>query len=157
VPCRARSRCRGAAGGPRSQEGDRELIEKAYDAAKPILDRRRAALRAELDELGSPSGGGSSLRELDPDWDDATPEERRDRRGPRHDGDRAGCPSHSSGCGMAINADKVERKVREHALAKLADPDTRAAIGARDLHALSRLAPRVRPTTQRPVSLASPA
>lgn len=44
-----------------------ELIEKAYDVAKPILDRRRAGLRAELDELGAPSGGGSSLRELDPD------------------------------------------------------------------------------------------
>jgi hypothetical protein len=74
-----------------------ELIEKAYDAAKPILDRRRAALRAELDELGSPSGGGSSLRELDPDeWGDATPEERRDRRGPRHDDDRAARDRHGT-------------------------------------------------------------
>jgi hypothetical protein len=74
-----------------------EFTEKAYDVAKPILDRRRAGLRAELDELGAPSGGGTRLRELDPDeWDDAMPEERRDRRGPRHDDDRAARDRHAT-------------------------------------------------------------
>jgi site-specific DNA recombinase len=42
------------------------------------------------------------------------------------------CPSQAGGCGLAINAEALEKRVRARALELLADPDTRAAIGARD-------------------------
>jgi site-specific DNA recombinase len=42
------------------------------------------------------------------------------------------CPEHSGGCGLAINADVLEERVRARALELLADPDTRTAIGARN-------------------------
>lgn len=42
------------------------------------------------------------------------------------------CPVQSHGCGLAINADALEERVRVRVLELLADADTRVAVGARD-------------------------
>lgn len=42
------------------------------------------------------------------------------------------CPKQRGGCGMGIQADALEERVRGRALELLADPDTRVAVGARD-------------------------
>jgi hypothetical protein len=53
-----------------------DVIQAAYDSAKPILDRRRDKALAELASVGAPSSG--TLPEVDEDeWDDAEHGERR--------------------------------------------------------------------------------